>query len=50
MILENFEGTKDQNIVNLNEADKEFLGELDLILKKLSAETPQRQKMLLSTD
>lgn len=36
MILENFEGTKDQNIVNLNEADKEFLGELDLILKKLS--------------
>lgn len=32
MILENFEGTKDQNIVNFNEADKEFLGELDLIL------------------
>ena len=32
MILENFEGTKDQNIVNLNEVDKEFLGELDLIL------------------
>lgn len=32
MILEKIEDTKDQNIVNLNEADKEFLGELDLIL------------------
>lgn len=32
MMLENFEGTKDQYIVNLNEADKEFLGEQDSIL------------------
>lgn len=32
MMLENFAGTKDQNIVSLNEAEKEFLGELDLIL------------------
>lgn len=32
MMLENFEGMKDQYIVNLNEADKEFLGEQDSIL------------------
>lgn len=32
MMLENFEGTKDQYIVNLNEADKQFLGEQDSIL------------------